>query len=425
MHRINVVCRCGRNLQIPVRYAGGIVRCRGCRGSVDVPVLDLDKADRGDTQSPQVEVLSNLGSVALVIVAAWSVLTVLTLVAAMVLRLPGIGIWLLLAGMLVIGASIVLRLYLAKSSAVHASEKSRSVLFGQGNLVLWEPTEGVMFLKNKHIHAVDNNSRDGGGIRVIFPILGEELGLRVPLTIQSTVFSDDNVFTRDYLPVSLRITIRWRLTDLAKYFLSISQQIDSVSDTSVADEDEVAASRGSHNQLGAARGWIAMMAESACRAEMARTQTSLLFADQISSALPAEVRHSLESGDAPVATYEATTDALGGRIAALIREKAQEYGLQIQRIELQEVRLPKSIQDAAVEACAAAFLPAKAEREAAARRIRLQADAGVLGADAVALREVLANADGMSFLSVPDFLENLFSRLGQGRRIDAKGTGQR
>lgn len=61
------------------------------------------------------------------------------------------------------------------------------------------------------------------------------------------------------------------------------------------------------------------------------------------------------------------------------------------------------------------FLPAKAEREAAARKIQLQADADVLGADAVALREVLAGADGMSFLGVPTFLENLFARLGQNR----------
>jgi hypothetical protein len=40
-----------------------------------------------------------------------------------------------------------------------------------------------------------------------------------------------------------------------------------------------------------------------------------------------------------------------------------------------------------------------------------------LGPDAVALREVLGNAEGMSFLGVPDFLENLFSKIGQNRRI--------
>jgi hypothetical protein len=103
-----------------------------------------------------------------------------------------------------------------------------------------------------------------------------------------------------------------------------------------------------------------------------------------------------------------------------IRAKVRDYGLAVDRVELQEVRLPKEIHDMVVEACSASFLPAKAEREAAARRIQLEADAEVLGADAVALREVLGSADGMSFLGVPDFLENLFGRLGKNRKITAQ-----
>ena len=52
------------------------------------------------------------------------------------------------------------------------------------------PTEGVLILKNKNIDFVDDNPDDGGGIRIIYPLLGEEVALRIPLEIQTLPFAD-------------------------------------------------------------------------------------------------------------------------------------------------------------------------------------------------------------------------------------------
>jgi len=80
---------------------------------------------------------------------------------------------------LVLGAGLfgynVFQLMLAKSKVLR--DKEVSLWRGYATLISWNPTEGVVILKNKQIHFVDDNPHDGGGIRVIYPLLGEELVL--------------------------------------------------------------------------------------------------------------------------------------------------------------------------------------------------------------------------------------------------------
>ncbi len=417
-------CNCGKRIRAGARYAGRRVRCPSCKEPVRIPAIDLGQIDDRHATSGEPPAWDNLGQLITWIVLAWVLMTGVVIAGCVILSVPFswiLGVFGVLSLLLI---AVIAGLFLVKSSAMSHHDKSRDVLHGFGKMVLWEPTEGVVFLKNKQVHAVDNNPHDGGGIRYIFPILGEQLGLRVPLTIQSTVFTDHNVFTKDYLPVTVRMTIWWRLMDLERYYLSISENLGSVSDHGSDDweddDDEGDEPRQVRGSLSMAKTWIAMMAESVGRQELAKTSTALLVANQISSELPANI----SGAEGSLKTYQETTDALAHRLQSEIRKKVSEYGLDVARVELQEVRLPKQIHSAAVEACAVAFLPAKAEREAAARKIQLQADADVLGTDAVALREVLGNADGMSFLGVPDFLEKLFGRLGENRRVTDQSSGK-
>jgi hypothetical protein len=93
----------------------------------------------------------------------WTVLTGIVIAACLVLSLPGMVVFGVCTVMIFVGITIIARLYLVKSRAMSHNEKSRNVLFGFGRMVLWEPTEGVVFLKNKQVQAVDNNPNDGGG----------------------------------------------------------------------------------------------------------------------------------------------------------------------------------------------------------------------------------------------------------------------
>jgi regulator of protease activity HflC (stomatin/prohibitin superfamily) len=390
---------------------------------VHIPPLDLGKVLHQNSPSAEPPAWDNLNQMIMWISLAWFVLMAVAGGICVAVGLKAPIVIAVVGGMLLFLIGIIVRLYLVKASAMSRHDPEREVLFGLSKMIVWEPTEGVVFLKNKQVHAVDENPHDGGGIRYIFPVLGEQLGLRVPLTIQSTLFTDHNVFTKDYLPVTIRSTIWWKLADLERYYLSISSRdMGDVTDAGSDDwGDESTSRQRSTGQLGMAKSWIAMMAESVGRQELAKTNTAFLVANQISSDLPVDIQKRLpgpeEGGNDVKRTYQSTTEALAHRLETGIRSKVREYGLDVDRVELQEVRLPKEIHAAAVEACSVAFLPAKAEREAAARKIQLETDAEVLGADAVALREVLGDADGMSFLGVPDFLQKLFGKLGQNRRI--------
>jgi hypothetical protein len=63
--------------------------------------------------------------------------------------------------------------------------------------------------------------------------------------------------------------------------------------------------------------------------------------------------------------------------------------LKIDRVEIQEVQLPKEIQKAVDEVWIASTLPTKSQHEAAAQRHRLQVLVDLLGRDNAALREIV------------------------------------
>lgn len=96
-----------------------------------------------------------------------------------------------------------------------------------------------------------------------------------------------------------------------------------------------------------------------------------------------------------------------------------EYGIEISRVELQEISLPPELLAAAVDAYKASYLPRKAEWMAQARKLeleaeahRLKAESDILGKEAIALREVLANTNP-SFIGLPSFLEQFFGQMGK------------
>ena len=60
--------------------------------------------------------------------------------------------------------------------------------WGLLGIVAWDPTEGVLFLKDKMVGPVDSNPLDGGGVMLILPWLGEEIAFRAPLEVRTTKY---------------------------------------------------------------------------------------------------------------------------------------------------------------------------------------------------------------------------------------------
>jgi len=305
---------------------------------------------------------------------------------------------------------LLVQLVLAKAKVLAAQEVS--LWNGFTKLVSWNPNEGVLFLKNKNIDYVDNNPHDGGGIRVVYQLLGEELALRVPLEIQTLSFVDTEVLTREYMPLTIQGTIYWKVVDLSQFYLLISKEVHSANDVG-AHGIKTSVSRP---QFEVAEYWLRSMAEEKTRTIVSRVGTGLLIADQLASDLPKAlpgVGAAFPVGEPQSsAAYRSATDSLASTIKTEFEASVREYGLEIHRIALQEVKLPPEIYAAAVGACKSAYLPLKAQAEAMARKLQLQAEVDVIGKDAVGMREIAGNIPALAF---QEFLSPLFLELTKKR----------
>ncbi len=103
-------------------------------------------------------------------------------------------------------------------------------------------------------------------------------------------------------------------------------------------------------------------------------------------------------------------------MAASLKEKlaaeVEKYGLEIERIEIQEVRLPQEIQESIDRVWKATLLPAQTSQEAIARAQQIEAELGtvakIVGADAAGKMDIAKNMHGMNFYGgVGGMLEQL------------------
>ena len=292
----------------------------------------------------------------------------------------------------------LIELFKAKRNAL----RGQPVSFWKGlaEIVAWNPTEGVLFLKNKNIHFVDSNPDDGGGIHVLFPHLGEELALRVPLEIQTLSFEDKEILTKEYMPLAIRGTMYWRVVDLGKFYLLVSKEIHFANDTG----KHGVRTSATRPKFEVAEYWLRSMAEEKTRTIVSQLGTGLLMADKLLSDLPAVLNNQGETlfGGAtsqPSAANRSTTEGLANAIKTEFSASASDFGLEIHRVALQEVKLPPEIYAAAVAACKSAYLPIKAKAEAMERKIKLQAEADVIGKEATAMVEIAKSMPAPAFPS--------------------------
>jgi len=310
-----------------------------------------------------------------------------------------------------------LHVFLAKAHAIRTHKHEVNLFFGMAKLVLWEANEGLVLLKNKQVNQIIYGPEDGGGTKYIFPLLGEEVRIREAVTLKLTQFEDGKVLTRDSIQVFLKVAFWWRVSDLEKYYASVDKQVHMVSDTYRKDQivDVLPADTASPKE-GAAETWLLTIAESCIRKLVSQTSIASLISksamrylhipekhrvlvgtsEEIPMGLPASSK-SARSKVSP-ATDAGTPDVLADEVRAMLAPRVGEYGLEIDRVEVQEVRLPEGVQTAIDDLYEAMLLPARTEQESIAQRMRLQAVADVLGVEMAGLDEVLKNFKGAQYI---------------------------
>jgi len=317
-------------------------------------------------------------------------------------------------------SAIAVNFVLSKARVLR--QKEVQLWSGWARLVAWDPGEGILFLKNKKPVFWHQNPEDGGGIGLIYAALGEEVATRVPLEFQTLPITDYEVLTKECIPLTVRSTIWWRIVDLRAFYLSLGREVHEISD------------RGQHKvmaatlrpQLETAEQWLRTMAEETSRTIVSRIGTGLLIADHLPSdvAVPVQPAAALLTAiPESSASYRTATEGLAAELEKAARERVEQYGIQIHRVALQEVKFPPDIYSAAVEACRSSYLPLKAHAEAIAKKMALQAEADIIGHEALGMREITSNAPALAIqdLLTPIFLDYA-RRRGHGPALSPDAT---
>jgi hypothetical protein len=292
--------------------------------------------------------------------------------------------------------------------------------WGLVQMIGWDPNVGILVLRNKQTRFHDDFLFDGGGIRIIYPILGDEVACRVPLEVQTLSFSDDNVLTREYLPLHIEGVIKWRICRIEAFYLLMSRDIRVSRDEDTgapATAQGHAFSRGdiaAETKTASAAKWLAYIAEEQTRAVVSRVSTGLLVAERVAASLPDQARQSLQGRVlnpvpmSPESTgdYRSATEGLAIAILRSINPRVAEFGIEVIEVSLQEVGLPADLHAAAVEACTSSYIPTVSQNRGTGRKLELEAEAEVLGRDTVGAREVVGSAPAYA---LSDFLSNFLS----------------
>lgn len=295
-------------------------------------------------------------------------------------------------------AVLVWKLYFAPRSAAYAGANNGplrvKVLGGRAQLVLSHPGETYVFLKNKRVAGATG---EHGGEQLIFPAFGEEAIGPISLRTEMLPWTDKHVLTREAQPLEIALGVQWHVADPQKYAFKIASEVHRDAARMTADFSGSSRLQSENTVIDPRRpatSWLYLWVESAVRSYVSR----LGMADMVVSAASLQWLN-LSAGEASRA--DGKFDEMADEVVRNVNKKATDYGLEIESVSVQGIRLPQRFQDA-IDRTREAFLkPIASEQEMKARQFEVRGELEVLknllGDDAFRMNELLKNFRGANF----------------------------
>jgi len=286
----------------------------------------------------------------------------------------------------------------AKYRAFRTGAKRSPFWFGNAEWVLWEPGETVVLLQHKRLVPMMDSV---GGYLTISAWKGQEFKGRISYKTRFSTWTSDPILTSDGLAVNLALGIWWRIANAGIYVSAISSDYHEGSEHHSEDLSE------------AAEIWIKKLAAGTLREEVNQLPAEKLISPYVQKYL--QVQRGPEEELLPQDALPNFSQQLGTAQSKL-NEKTLRYGIEIERLEVQELVLPRVYQEK-LESVRVAFLqPIEARALTDAQVIALQGLASVIGKDKVGLIEVLKHVDLSRatvnpFTSVVPVLQPVFDTL--------------
>ncbi len=271
-------------------------------------------------------------------------------------------------------------------------------------LIFWQPNESVVLWKNGRIEFVEESTEGSfnhGGSRLIYPLMGQEVFARFPLTIRTSGFQLKNLSTQEGIPLEARGQLTWEVEDpptLVAYLCSGRGQ------SPIAMGDDV---------LARVERLLILQAEKAIRRFFSKR--GFASSPQSRKVVLGEMK---EAQSGIQIHYPASVDSLFAIDDRLVQEMDRaviEYGIRVVDV-FWEIVLPKEIQAAFQELWASSLLPVTSAHEALALEVRLKALADVIGIEAAILKELLESYQGTLVIGHPPLYEALRESFAPERR---------
>jgi regulator of protease activity HflC (stomatin/prohibitin superfamily) len=296
-----------------------------------------------------------------------------------------LGIVLLaLAGIVAAGMLFVwLSFFRPRTHAIKYGLDSIEVWMGLGTLVLWNPGETFVFQHNKEFEGAGGEK---GGLRTIFPVLGQQAYGPIPLKTAMLPWEATQMLTREAQQLEIRLGAWWRVSDPEKYVFQIYQEKRQGGELPVRGVYSDKQIRTTAEQ------WLKVLTEAAMRSRINR----MSVADVVSAQA---TRFLQETGDAGSGAPDSQLESKMLDVLAEVKKKLSDYGIELQRLEIQHIHLPEPIQKAIDDTRVAFLEPIKSERQAEAAMFKLRKLGELIGNDTVGLNELLKNLSGTTFVT--------------------------
>jgi regulator of protease activity HflC (stomatin/prohibitin superfamily) len=336
--------------------------------------------------------------------------------------------WVWVAGSLIAAALVGTLIFVnskryAKYKAIRSGQLRVPYSWGTKELILWEPGEAVVLLRNKKLVAMVDAT---GGYTSISAWKGEEYKGRITYKTQMMKYTSDTIQTSDGVAVNLELGIFWQIGNPNDYVQRIAADYheDGIHQGSPRNytDDPRGEKYYDRKLTETAEKWIRLLAGSSLREHLCRLSAAKLISPSVQAyiqeyygsapQLSENAQHLMPT------TLESAQEALS---AKLVR-----YGIRIEKLEVNELKLPRTLQDK-LETVRLSFLqPAQAAAETEAKKIdkrglneaqleALRGLAGIIGKNNVAKIEFL-KAIGLAKIpfatpSAPPFavLQSIFS----------------
>lgn len=279
------------------------------------------------------------------------------------------------------------------------------------HIISWEPGEGIVITRNKRIrkhHARINidNCNHQGGYRLISPLLGDEIFVRLPVSLKVTTVNENDYHTKDSIRITLAARIWWNVDNLYSLIHSpistISSDEPSLRGKKILDRVDANLNSLASDQM---RNLIAVESIAVL---MQSTLPSILYRDQNQHNNPTS------QYDAK-ATYS-NNQSITNTLRYYLQEIFSAYGIRIDRVDIPTIRLSSEVQEAIDKVWQSRLLPIRTAHEVMARDIDIKHLANLIGIEAATINEILKRFQGTHLLGPIPFIEALMTNILQSKR---------